>query len=158
MDTAAHRDNGPAPRWALLLIAAYVAHLCEELWGGPGFSAWTRTTLGAEVSPSRFLVINGSALPLFTAGIIGAVSSRHLAWFAAALSSLFVLNGVVHLLATAAFATYSPGTITGALLYLPLGGFTLHRMARVLPRRVFTRAAFAGVAVHALATIAALGL
>jgi len=151
----AHGGRDAAPRWALLLPVLFVAHLCEEFWGGPGFSAWARATLGAEVSPSRFLGINTVGLLLFTAGVIGAVRSRHLAWIAAAVSSLFLLNGVLHLLATVAFAAYSPGTITGALLYVPLGGLALLSMKRSLPGPVFGRAVLAGIAVHALATFAA---
>ena len=80
----AHSGGNAAPRWSFFLPAVYVAHLCEEWWGAPGFSAWTRATLGAEVSPSRFLVINAVALLLFTLGIIGAVRSSRLAWLAAA--------------------------------------------------------------------------
>jgi len=151
----AHGDDTTAPRWLLLLPAAYVAHLCEEWWGGPGFPAWTQATFGAEISPTRFLAINAIALPLFIAGTIGAVRNHRFALVAAAFSALFFVNGVVHLLASAAFGTYSPGTITGALLYLPLGGFALVSMSRLLPSPVFSRAVFAGIAAHALVSFVA---
>ena len=151
-----HKDSATAPVWLLVLPVAYLAHLCEEWWGGPGFPMWTQVTLGADVSEARFLVINATALPLIAGGTIAAVLSRHLAPFVVALSSLFVLNGVVHLLLTLAFATYSPGTITGVVLYLPLGGLALRTMSRRLPGRVFTRSVIAGVVVHAFVSLMAL--
>jgi len=70
-------------------------------------------------------------------------------------SALLFLNGALHLLATAAFATYSPGVVTGALLYLPLGGLALFYLSRLLPSPMFTRAVLAGIAVHAVVALAA---
>jgi hypothetical protein len=137
------------------LVAAYIAHLCEEWWGGTGLPRWFHSTLGADVSPDRFLAINTVALPLFVAGMTGAISSSRLAWIAVALSALLLLNGVIHLLATAAFATYAPGTVTGTLLYLPLGGLVLSSMSRSLPGPVFRRAVIGGIAAHALVTLIA---
>ena len=95
------------------------------------------------------------ALPLFTAGIFGAVRSPRFAWVVVAMSALLFLNGALHLLATVAFATYSPGTITGTLLYLPFGGFALFSMSQALPRPVFARAVVGGIVFHALISIAA---
>ena len=144
-----------APRWSVLLPLAYVAHLCEEWWGGPGFSAWTHAVLGAEVSPDRFILINAVALPLFVIGTVYAIRNNRFAWLAAALAALLVLNGALHLLATVGFATYSPGTVTGVLLYLPLGGLVLWHMSRRLPGPVFARAVLAGIVAHALVAVAA---
>lgn len=144
-----------APRWAALLLPAYVAHVCEEWWGGPGFSAWTRAVLGEEVSPSRFLAINGIAFLLFAVGIAAAIRNRRFGWIAAALAALLFLNGVLHLLATTAFATYSPGTVTGVLVYLPLGGLVLRHMSRSLPGPTFSQAVAAGIVAHALVALLA---
>ena len=144
-----------APRWVALLPLAYVAHLCEEWWGGPGFSAWVQAVLGAEVSPTRFILINAIAFPLFTIGTILAIRSRRYSWFAATLSALLLLNGALHLLASVGFATYSPGTVTGVLLYLPLGYLVLRHMQFILSVQVFTRAIVAGIVAHAMVAIAA---
>jgi hypothetical protein len=144
-----------APPWTLLLPVAYVAHLCEEWWGGPGFSAWASTTLGANVSQERFLLINAVALPAFIAGSIAAVRSSRYSWAAAALATIFLLNGALHLLATLAFATYSPGTITGAVLYLPLGAFVLVVMARLLTLSALILSVVMGIGVHVAVAVAA---
>ena len=150
------RNGGsPAPRVSALLPLAYLAHLCEEWWGGAGFPAWTLGTLGVEVSPERFIAINAIAWPLLTVGIIVAMRSRRFGWFAATFAAIVTLNGLLHLLATAAFSTYSPGVVTGAVLYIPLGGCVLVSMSRTLPAAVFGAALLAGVALHAVVTIVA---
>jgi hypothetical protein len=147
--------NAAAPRWSVLLPLVYCAHLSEEWWGGPGFSAWAHAVFGAEVSPFRFILINAVAFVFFTVGTVYAIRSSRCGWFAAALSALLFLNGVLHLIATVGFATYSPGTVTGALLYLPLGGLVLWHMSHSLSGPVFARAVVAGIVAHALVAIAA---
>ena len=149
------RSGDLAPRASVLLPVAYLAHLGEEWWGGAGFSAWTQSTLGAGVSPGRFVLINAIAWPLLTFGIIAALRRRNFAWFAATFAALVTLNGLLHLFATAAFSTYSPGVVTGLLLYIPLGGFVLLAMSRSLPPAVFGGAILAGAALHALVAVAA---
>ena len=147
--------SSAAPRWSALLPLAYVAHLAEEWWGGPGFSAWAHAVLGAEVSPDRFILINAVAFPLFAVGTMCAIRSNRFGWFVAALSTLLFLNGALHLLATVGFATYSPGTVTGAFLYMPLGGLLLRHMSRSLPGQVFSRSVIAGIVAHVLVAVAA---
>lgn len=144
-----------APRWMLLLPVALLAHQGEEWFGG--FPDWAQSTLGMELTPSRFLFINTVGFLFFTTGIIGAVRSPRLAWIAAAVSALLFLNGIVHLLATAAFSTYSPGVVTGTLISIPLGGYVLVSMFRTLPRPAFWGSVVAGAAVHAMATLSAIG-
>jgi hypothetical protein len=144
-----------APLSALLLPVAYVAHLCEEWWGGPGFSAWASATLGADVSQERFLLVNSVALPVFIAGSIAAVKSSRYSWAAAAFATVLLLNGALHLLATLAFATYSPGAITGTVLYLPLGAFTLVVMARLLTSSTLILSVAIGIGVHVAVAVVA---
>lgn len=139
----------------MLLPLAYCAHLAEEWWGGPGFFAWAHAVLGAVVSPDRFILINAVAFSLFAVGTVQAIRDRRYAWFVVALSALMFLNGALHLLATVGFATYSPGTVTGTLLYLPLGGLLLRHMSRTLPGKVYAVAVLAGIGAHGLVAIAA---
>lgn len=140
---------------ALLLPLAYLAHLCEEWWGGEGFVAWTQHALGAGVSPVRFLVLNGIAGPLFLAGTVAGIRSPRFAWCLVAFASLVVLNGLLHALATLAFASYSPGVVTGLLLYLPIGGLVLRDGLGRMPTETFRLAVMAGVAVHAVVAVVA---
>lgn len=130
-----------------LLPVAFVAHAAEEWLGG--FSAWTATALGREVSPGRFLLINLVALPVFV--ICSAVSQRNsrFLWLSASLATLFGLNGALHTLATLAFWRYSPGVATAVLLYLPLSAIVLRATAERLPSHLLGRGVAVGVIAHA---------
>src|SRR3546814_6504685 len=86
-------NNRSTPRWVALLLLAYGAHVGEEWWGGPGFSEWTRSVLGAEVSASRFLAINTIAFLLFAVAVIVALRNHRFGWIAEAPAALLFLNG-----------------------------------------------------------------
>jgi hypothetical protein len=146
--------NAVAPRVALLLPLAYLAHLIEE-WVG-GFPAWTGEVLGVEITAARFLLINALALPLFTVGTWLSLRKPQAAWFAAALAALVGLNGALHVLATFGFGRYSPGAITGLLLYLPLSAIVLRSLASRLPHVVLVRAVLFGFVLHAVVVAFAL--
>lgn len=156
MTARASAPAGPAgaPRVALLLPIAYLLHVAEEWFGG--FSAWTQFAVGREVSPERFLLINGIALPLIVIGTLAAVYSADMAWFAVALAALFGLNGVLHTLATLGLGRYSPGTVTGLLLFIPLSIVVLRSSAVRLPRATFAGAVVFGVLLHGFVTFVAL--
>ena len=145
-----HIASTVTPWWVIFLPIAFLAHICEEWLGGPGFPAWTQSTFGVGVSPARFVLISGSGLLMMTVSIIAALRDRRRAWLAATFAAMITLNGLLHAIATVAFSTYSPGTITGLLLFIPLGGLTLLSMRRCLPRQQFVLAALGGVAFHAL--------
>lgn len=142
-----------APRIAVLLPALFLLHLAEEWFGG--FSAWTGAVLGKQVSPERFLAINGIAFLVFTAGTLAALRSPRMAWFAASFAALVGLNGALHTLATLGLGRYSPGTITGLLLYLPLSATVLRSSAARLPAALFVRSVLVGVALHGLVAVIA---
>ena len=137
-----------APRAALLLPVAFLLHLAEEWYGG--ISAWTLIALGNEISPERFVLINGIAFPIFVAGSVAAYFYPRMAWFSASFAALLGLNGVLHTLATLGLGLYSPGTVTGVLLYLPLSVVVLRASATQLSRSVFASSVLFGVLIHGL--------
>ncbi len=106
--------------WLPLLVAAL--HIVEEfVWPG-GFAAWYRAyrpDLAASVS-NRFLFWINAAL-LFacvSAGIDG--PSPYGAALFLTITALLFANGIFHLVATIKSKRYSPGVVTGVVLYLPL--------------------------------------
>ena len=153
MTTATADNQTVAPRTAGLLPIAYLLHLAEEWFGG--FSAWTRTALGFEVSEERFLLINGIALLVFVSGTLAALRYRRMAWFAASLAALLGLNGILHTLASVGLARYSPGTITGLLIYIPLSVIVLRLSSARLATPVFAGAIVFGVALHGVVYVLA---
>ena len=152
-----HIASNVAPWWVIFLPIAFLAHICEEWFGGPGFPAWTQSTLGAGVSPARFVLMSGGGLLVMTLSIIAALHDHRRAWLAVTFATMITVNGLLHAIATAAYSTYSPGTVTGLLVFVPLGGLTLWSMSRCLPRHQFVLAALGGVALHALVLFIAFG-
>lgn len=142
-----------APRIVALLPFAYMVHMVEE-WVG-GFSAWTATVLGQEVSQERFIIINSVALSLAFIGTAAALRRPRFSWFSASFAALIVLNGVLHCLATVAFGSYSPGTLTGLLIYVPVGSIALRALAKTVQPRTFYLAVLSGFLVHGIVALAA---
>lgn len=143
--------------WPLLLPASYLLHLAEEWFGGEGLTAWTGQALGRAVSAERFLLLNGLFWPLVAVFTVAAVKWPRLSWVLSTFGALFLVNGVLHALGSLAFASYSPGLVTGLLLYLPVGGYALHAGREQLPPATFARAVLLGLAIHAVVAVVAFG-
>lgn len=147
-DSALHYRQSVAPRTVLLLPVAYLLHFAEEWYGG--ISAWTLAALGNEISPERFLLINGIAFPVFVIGTLAALRYPRMTWFGATLAAMFALNAVLHTLATLGLGLYSPGTVTGLLLYMPLSFFVLRSSTARLSQAVFAGSVLLAVLLHGL--------
>jgi len=66
-------------------------------------------------------------------------------WPLSTLGAVVLLNGLVHLAGSILTRSYSPGLVTGLLIWLPLGGFTLWFERRNASRRAFLGGTLAGV-------------
>ena len=141
--------------WPLLLPASYLLHLFEEWFCGEGFAVWTERALGQPVSTTRFLILNGVVWPLFAVLTLAAIRRPSLAWFLTSFGTLVVINAVLHGLGSLASSSYSPGLVTGLLLYLPIGTFAIRRGLQQLPAGAFARAVFLGVAAHIVVALIA---
>jgi hypothetical protein len=139
----------------LALPAAYLAHLAEEVLGGPGFVAWMNERLAPGFTLERFVAINLVVWPLALGLCLAAALRPRWAALAVPVATALFVNGLLHLAATLAFAAYSPGTATGLVLYLPLGATVLHRASRLVAPRAFALAIASGLAAHAAVALAA---
>lgn len=146
---------GSRPWWLLLLPVSYLLHLAEEWWGGEGFAAWTARAFGSPVSTTRFILLNSIVWPLFSLLTIAAILRPKLAWFPTTFATVVLINAGLHALGSLATATYSPGLLTGLLLYLPLGLAALAHGRRVVPPRAFQLAVLLGVIIHSLVAVIA---
>ena len=106
-----------------LPLFAAIAHMFEEfVWPG-GFAAWYRK-YRPEIAGSltkRYLIIVNAAL-LF--GLLSVGIDRRTVIGPAFLLTMVALlfgNGVFHVFASIRTRMYSPGTVTGAMLYIPIG-------------------------------------
>lgn len=147
----------PARLWPLLFPVAYGLHLAEEAWGGPGFVAWAGRHLSEGFTRERFLLINAVAWPAMLAASLAAVFRPSMRWTPVTLAVIVLVNGVLHVASSLATTTYSPGVVTGVLLYLPLGILGLRRAGRETPPATTARAVGLGLALHALVAFVAFG-
>lgn len=143
-----------APRVVLLLPVAVLLHQLEEWFGG--FVPWINQAFGDRLTAEQFLAVNATGLAIFTVGAIAAVSLPGAAWLAVSVATLLGVNGVAHLVGSLLFGSYSPGAVTGLLLFVPLSAVVLRSLARQLARPVFAGAVLLGVLFHLLATSIAL--
>ena len=142
-------------RWAWLFPATYGVHIFEEWRGGEGFPAWWSRLTGVELSVERFLTLNAYALAGMTLGVVLAAHFRQMRWLVVGFGAVVCVNAVAHLAASAATLTYSPGAVSGALLWLPLGAWTLARARRGLSHRDFGVGLAVGLLMHAAVTLLA---
>lgn len=123
---------------------------------GGGFVAWAQRHLSASFTDERFAWINALALPIV--GVVAWVATRAgREWVVLLPFGALTLNGILHLASTLVTGTYSPGLVTGVLLYLPLGGFTLWTTRRAVRPLTWLAALAASVLAHALVAWIAFG-
>lgn len=103
---------------AWLLPSALLTHQVEEYAGG--FPQWFSTLLAANLSNSDFILINAVGLFLAVALSVAYYVTKSGVPLVA-LGTLAFVNGSTHLLASLVTFTYSPGTLSGTVLFLPLG-------------------------------------
>lgn len=144
------------PLLVWLLVAAYAAHVLEEWFGG--FPEWLALVAGGPLPRDAFLAINGVALVAMIVVARAATRSDSRGWLAIAVAALLFVNGLLHILGSIATGVYSPGLITGAVLYLPLGQLALLRAWQQAPDGFFARGVLAGLAVHAFVAVLAFAL
>jgi hypothetical protein len=110
---------------------AFAIHQLEEYFGG--FLEWYPMIMNAKLSSEDFILINTIAL-LITVffAMMYSLGIRNNFIFVV-IGSLFFVNGIVHLMATIFSWSYSPGVISGLVIFLPLGRLIYHRIYPQLP-------------------------
>jgi Protein of unknown function with HXXEE motif len=141
--------------WAWLFPLTYLIHIAEEYWGN--FPAWIARFWGVESSLSNFLSWNGGAWVMMTVGVILVLKTASYRWLLVSFGAVVLINGVVHALASILTLSYSPGLISGLLLYVPLGTFTLRHARSRVNRRTFNAGIVVGVLMHVAVVLLAFG-
>ncbi|MFL5488121.1 MAG: HXXEE domain-containing protein [Gemmatimonadaceae bacterium] len=137
-------------RWLPLL--AVVLHLIEEFaWPG-GFAdwyRWYRPEGSASVTRGFLFGINALFVAMaVTAGAMGFTPYGVAIWLVVA--SIAAANGAFHLWSVVRTRRYSPGVVTGCLIYWPLAvfGFAYFSRERLASAAVLLQAAVIGPAYH----------
>jgi uncharacterized membrane protein YkvI len=127
-------NNFTTPQWLLWApLAAAVLHITEEFLLPGDFMAWYKTYRGASVTsitPRFLFVINAVLLAACLDAGWAAHNPIGLPYWLG-ICALLGSNGVWHLWAAAKSRTYSPGMITGLLLYIPLAVYGCFHLLHV---------------------------
>jgi hypothetical protein len=103
---------------AMLLPLSLLAHQLEEYFGK--FPIWYSNLLDAQLSDQDFLMINGIGLLLISGFSLSYFFNKN-NLILVALGTLIFVNGIIHLVLSIFTLSYSPGVISGVILFLPLG-------------------------------------
>jgi Protein of unknown function with HXXEE motif len=147
------------PRNIIWLIPpAYLLHLLDEYFLGVGLPDWLSDLFKTNLSKSDFIIINSIGLTAtFVIVILNSLNKVN-EFLIVALGSLFFLNGLIHLLASVLTVTYSPGTISGVILYIPLGVLIFRKILPLLPEQQRPLSIVTGIIAHVIISLIAFSI
>ena len=131
-----------------IFSAVLVIHLAEEFWGGVRLSSDRDKLRGLDLSAKGFLNINLVVVSSMVFIIVMAQVFHFPQFFLVTLGTLVVFNGARHIITGLRLRAYSPGLLTGSAVLMPLGLWTLIRLAQTMSYRRLGWAAGAGVAMQ----------
>jgi hypothetical protein len=104
----------------ICLPCAFALHVSEE---APTFVEWFNSLVARHITQQLFLLVNAVAFGITCCVAFLLVAARDkvsgligVAW----VGFLMLANGLFHLVGTVVHWRYSPGVVTGTLVYLPL--------------------------------------
>jgi hypothetical protein len=151
-----NRSTGIIPRYLVWLLPfTYSLHIVEEYFAGGGLPNWFSNVFNATISNDDFILINTIALSgVIAFSIIYQFFKQNNVLFLA-LVTLFFANGIIHLLSSIFSLTYSPGTVTGLILYIPVGIFLFKRILPLLSYNQRVTGISIGIFIHIIVAIIA---
>ena len=78
-------------------------------------------------------------------------------WLLVSFGMVVLVNGLAHAIASVVTLSYSPGLVSGLLLFVPLGAITLRRARENMNRRTFRAGLIVGVLMHVAVVLLAFG-
>ena len=147
MSPSAAIPSSPTGPWVWLFPLAYGTHVAEEY--AFHFPAYLASVSGRHMSNSQFLFLNAVFWLLMVAAVVVVLARPSHAWLVMTLAAVLGINAALHVLGSLVSATYSPGTVTAAILYVPLVVYALRRVLPHVSRGLAIRAAALGAGIHA---------
>ena len=143
---------------AWLIPPAYLLHILDEYFSGIGFSKWYSELFKVDLSVNDFVSINsvGFAITLLIVMLYSFNKANY--FIIAALGSLFFVNGIIHPAATILTGTYSPGTITAIVLYLPLGYLLYKNIFPLMPQQQRSLSVVTGIVIQLVVAVIAFNI
>ena len=108
-----NKDQPFSRRWLWLFPPAYLAHLIDERFWGPGTANWAYANTGIYFTNAGWLAVNVPSMVLLT--VAAALSAARIwpQWVGVALAVHFVLHALVRIIGTPATGQIAPGVVTG---------------------------------------------
>jgi len=137
----------------ILLLVTYALHIIEEY--SFGFPAWASAHTGLALTEEVFLRLNATFFVVMTACVLVGMLFAPAQWLVLPLGTVVLINGTGHLVASLLTWSYSPGLVTGTLLWIPLG-LRIIRAARLLwPFAGVSAGILLGAGLHILVPLSA---
>jgi hypothetical protein len=139
------------PQWFRwwLFPGTYLVHFIDELVSAGGLPAWMARLGLAPMSTKQFVGASLLAIVAMTVTAWGVRKGKP-DWLVFALTAIVVVNALFHLTLSFATRSYSPGTASGVLLWLPLGAAILWRGSIHPSRRSLTIGLIIGIGVNVM--------
>ncbi|HVS80999.1 MAG TPA: HXXEE domain-containing protein [Pyrinomonadaceae bacterium] len=133
--------------WLFLLV--YPLHIIEEIRGVGAFR-------GINLSLKQFFILSGAACLLMVIGILLAQKFRFPQLLEIVFGTVFLLNGLSHIINSVVIRGYDAGLITGTLIFIPLGVTSLVRLRNSMRRLRYLAGVALGLAAQGIITVLAL--
>ena len=111
-----------------LFPVGYFIHAVEEFLGGEGLPLTPHKMRGFNLTPVQFIVINAAAWVLLIVGIVIAQRRGFPHLLMVIIGTIFLANGLLHILTSIRAGAYTPGLITSPLVFVPLGALALYTL------------------------------
>jgi hypothetical protein len=144
--------------WLALFPATYLLHILEEYFAGEGFYRWISRITDVSLTGGQFLSMNAVLWVIMICAIFAVHSYSTGGWIVIGLAALVCVNGLGHALATLRAGSYSPGMVTGLIVWVPLGIYALIRTAPLLPAWQLWIGVAAGLLTQAAVSLLALAV
>jgi len=143
---------------AWLFPFSFLIHILEEFYAGVGLPIWISNLFSIDLSTDDFILINATGFSLTL--IIALLYSLGIAvpLVLLAFGTLVFVNGFIHLGASIMTLSYSPGTLSGIILFIPLGLLTFKKIRPQLSGRDQIIGISLGILIHVLVTSVAMNI
>src|SRR5262245_26514290 len=151
-------EQNNSARWFWFFPITLPIHIAEEFWGGEGFLSWNAHATGAVFSVAKFFTLVTVGFVLVLTGVLLARRYPKMRWIISALATIFLINGFSHLVATITHHQYSPGLVSGLLIWIPFSIWILIAEHRLTTKRTFFGGVMTGAAIHGVVTLFSRGI
>lgn len=141
---------------AWLLPSAYLFHLADEYF--TEFPSWFSGVFNVNLSLKDFILINSIGFTITTIIALLYSFKKINIFIIVVFGILFFINGVVHIAASIITFTYSPGTVSAIIFYLPISYLVYKIIFPLIPEYQRGMSFIAGIIIQFIVAILALNI